>query len=249
MRFLFFSDIHGHAAGLDALLTALPQLRPDKLICLGDVATIGPQPREVVGRLRELDCHFVMGNHDLALLAPDRAAELQIAPPLLPSLAWSRSQLDGADLAFLASFAPTLRLPLPGGASLLCYHGSPAATTDQILPTTPAGPLTKLLGPKPAAIMAGGHTHLQMLRQHEGIWVVNPGSVGHGFRVAGSPEQPPQLLPWVEFALIDSNAEALHVTLGRLPFDIAAHRLSVQSSGLDELTKAWWLAQYQHVHW
>ena len=249
MRILLFADIHGHAAGLDALLAALPELAPDKLICLGDVATIGPQPREVVRTLRELDCHFVMGNHDLALLAPERGAELQIAPPLLPSLAWSRRQLDGADLAFLDSFAPTLRLPLPGGESLLCYHGSPAAPTDQILPTTPAGQLSQLLGPAPATIMAGGHTHFQMLRHHEGIWVVNPGSVGHGFRAAGSPDQPPQLLPWVEYAVLASSAAGVQVTLGRLPFDIVAHHNAVRASGLDELTKVWWLAQYQDARW
>ena len=243
MRVLLFSDIHGHATALEALLAMLPALAPDVVVCLGDVATIGPQPREVVGILRELDCQNVMGNHDLALLAPERMDELQIAPPLQPSLAWTRSQLDDEDLDFIASFAPTCRLPLTGTQMLLCNHGSPGATTDQILPTTPADQLTHFLGPTPETVMAGGHTHLQMVRQHDGNWVVNPGSVGQGFRSVGDGARPPQLLPWAEYALLDSHAGATQITLGRLPFDHAAHRAAVRASGLGEPLKRWWLAQ------
>ena len=38
-----------------------------------------------------------------------------------------------------------------------------------------------MLDGRAATVLAGGHTHLQMLRQHRGMFIVNPGSVGMPF--------------------------------------------------------------------
>jgi hypothetical protein len=57
-----------------------------------------------------------------------------------------------------------------------------------------------------------------MLRQHRGILIVNPGSVGIPFKeyVGGGP---PVVLPYAEYATIESDAGALTVQLHRLPLD------------------------------
>ncbi len=67
MRIGIIADVHANLAALDAVLAALAAEPADRIVCLGDVA-VGPQPREVVARLRELNGPIVMGNADAWLL-------------------------------------------------------------------------------------------------------------------------------------------------------------------------------------
>ena len=70
MRFGLISDIHGNLQALDLVLAELGKTPVDALVCLGDVASLGPQPRQVLARLRQLQIPVVMGNHDNYLLNP-----------------------------------------------------------------------------------------------------------------------------------------------------------------------------------
>src|SRR5262249_26857569 len=63
------SDIHGNLPALDGVLAQIAAERIEHIVCLGDVATLGPQPHEVIVRLRGLGCPVVMGNTDADLLA------------------------------------------------------------------------------------------------------------------------------------------------------------------------------------
>jgi predicted phosphodiesterase len=75
------SDIHGNAVALDAVLADLTRRGADEVICLGDVAAGGPQPREVIARLRELDCQAIRGNADGWLLDGLPAGRSDERPP------------------------------------------------------------------------------------------------------------------------------------------------------------------------
>ena len=172
MRVALISDIHGNHVALEAVLAHIESQDPDLLICLGDVATIGPQPVQVLESLRDTDCVCLRGNHDDALLRPESAEALNIARPLFSSLHWTLTRLNASDLAFLASFPATHCVTLDSQHQLLCFHGSPQSNTDLILATTPAAELDDLLGPSEAMVLAGGHTHIQMLRQHRGRLVI-----------------------------------------------------------------------------
>jgi predicted phosphodiesterase len=66
--------------------------------------------------------------------------------------------------------------------------------------------------------MAGGHTHIQMLRQHRGSLVVNPGSVGAPFEVFVNGHSP-QILSHAEYASIDLRGDDVSVTLHRVALD------------------------------
>ena len=50
-RWAFISDLHGNLVALERVLADLQHQAVDQLVCLGDVATLGPQPREVLSRL------------------------------------------------------------------------------------------------------------------------------------------------------------------------------------------------------
>jgi len=242
MRVALISDIHGHCTALDAVLDDIARESVDAVICLGDVATIGPQPGHVLARLRDLGCACIMGNHDAALLAPEKASEYQIASLLLPSLAWCAGQLTRGDLDYLQSFKPVIERSLGTDTTLKCFHGSPRSMVDVILATTPAEELDRLFAEGTAAVMAGGHSHIQMLRQHAGTLVVNPGSVGDAFLLPLVPGTTPTLLPWAEYGIVDWTNGRTSVDLRRVPFDLAAFFEVVSKSDIP--IRDWWLQQY-----
>jgi predicted phosphodiesterase len=82
-----------------------------------------------------------------------------------------------------------------------------------------------------AMIVASGHTHIQMLRQHRGRLLVNPGSVGLPFRehVAGAV---PSVMAHAEYAIVDASRSQLSVELHRIELDRRALREALSSSDL-----------------
>ena len=70
MRVALLADIHGNGFALDAVVDALATEAVDQIVCLGDVAIFGPQPREVLNLIRSLKCPVIMGNTDAWALAP-----------------------------------------------------------------------------------------------------------------------------------------------------------------------------------
>jgi predicted phosphodiesterase len=232
-RIGIFSDMHGNAIAFDAVLAALRAEGIEQFVCLGDVAATGPQPREVVQRLRELRCPVVMGNTDDHVLmppAPDSDDENVMRIREIDQ--WSAAQLSPDERAFVASFAPTVTLPLTDGGSLLGYHGSPHSYNDILLPTTPTEELDALLGEVTATVLAGGHTHQQMLRRHHQALVVNPGSVG--LPVDRIPADSSARNPaWAEFAVLTCGGKGdLRIELRRVPFDVAALLAAARQSGM-----------------
>ena len=243
MRIALISDIHGHHIALDAVLADLAREDVDKIICLGDVATIGPQPKQVIRRLIELGCPCITGNHDAALLEPEKALQYDIAPPLLPSLRWCSEQLESVDRGFLADTLPILEINLNAEKSLLCFHGSPNAHQDVIHSFTPVDQVTSFLRGTNADIYAGGHTHLQMLRNHDSRMIFNPGSVGAPFRSIPERGTEPSLFARAEYGIIDSDDQRIRFEFRQISFDQPAYIKVLKRSDLP--VKEWWLKQYR----
>lgn len=230
MRLAIISDIHGNLLALETALAEIDTLGVDRLICLGDVAELGPQPHEVIERLRSLACPVVMGNTDASLLSP---VPTDVDSPDAQLIAdidrWSAAQLTADDRAFMAAFAPTLTVDLDGAGQLLCYHGSPASFNDQIRATTPDEQLAQWLGEEGPRLYAGGHTHVQMLRRFRDALVLNPGTVGLPYdRVPGGAHNP----AWAEYAVVAVEGQRLSVDLRRAPYDVAALRAAALASGM-----------------
>jgi putative phosphoesterase len=179
MRVALLSDIHGNLVSLEAVLADLKEAAPDAIICLGDVAVTGPQPRQVIARLRQFNWPIVMGNTDAWLLNPQPWNTTdEEALRLLAIEQWSALMMELEDLDFIRTFQPTVAWDLTAGQNMLCYHGSPRSNTDLIKPETAEEELIeKFAGHRPT-ILAGGHTHRQMLRRFESCLLINPGSVG-----------------------------------------------------------------------
>lgn len=248
MRLGIIADIHGNAVALDAVLARLGRDGVDHIICLGDVALRGPEPRRALAVVRALGCPVVLGNTDAWFL--DWQAEGAVAP--VPWMAqrdeWCARQLSAADLAYIGTFRPAIEISLGGDTQLLCFHGSPRSHSENIVATTAADDVEGMLSGSTAAVLAGGHTHVPMLRYHGARVIINPGSVGLPFdRV--SLDDPIRLVPWVQYAVVDAQDDALSVELRRLPMDIAAVIRAAVDSGMpaaDRWAELWRTASRVH---
>ena len=239
MRLGIISDVHGNLVALEAVLADLEARRPDTLVCLGDVVALGPQPRQAVERVRALGCPVVMCNTDEWLLAPPPAepAADDRARRIADLAAWGAGELSPADLDFLRGFQPTVELSLGAELTVLCYHGSPLANTDRIVPTTPDEELDRLLAGSEAAVLVGGHTHEAMLRRHRGRVVLNPGSVS--LPVHHLPVPPSGRSRWAEYAVLDWDGARLSVEQRAVPLDLGAIERAARESGMPHAD--WWL--------
>lgn len=245
MRVALVADIHGNLVAFDAVLDDIAGERVDRVVCLGDVAAFGPQPAEVVARLREVGCPVVMGNADAELLAPRAAPADELFRRLWEIDAWTIARLTDADRAFIGTFQPTIPVALDGGITLLCYHGSPQSFDDQIRATTGDDELARFFAGFSAQLFAGGHTHLQMLRRYRDALVLNPGSVGLAYDRVPGPDTVVRNPPWGEYALLTVAGGRLGVDLRRVPFDVAALRRAAHDNGMPHAD--WWCAEWDEA--
>lgn len=215
MRIALISDIHANALALEAVLADIAQTGVDNIFCLGDVATLGPDPRAVIDILRDRRIPCVMGNHDEFLLVPDMLPDYNQSPVIMAAVDWCRDLLRPEDLEFVRGFQREIGIPAGRDSSLLLFHGSPRSHMEMILASTPAAELDTILGGRMATVMVGGHTHIQMLRQHKGQWIVNAGSVGMPFREDVT-TGPPQVLDHAEYATVEVRHGVLRVELNRV---------------------------------
>ena len=238
------ADIHGNLAALEAVLEVLAHEQPDEIVCLGDVAATGPQPRQVLDRLHRLGCPVVMGNADAELLLPIVAEPTadEDARKILDISRWGASQLDEADRAFIASFRPTVEIALANDRSLLCCHGSPQSYDDRITAITPDDALARLLDGHEAVTIASGHTHIRLLRAFRGREIVNPGSVGLAFQFF--PDGSVRVPPWAEFAILsDADDDAVSVDFRRVLYDRDATVRAMTEYGMPHA--AWWATDWR----
>lgn len=242
MRIAVFSDVHANLVALEAALKDIRHQSIDQMVCLGDVAASGPQPYQVIQRLIDLQIPCVMGNADEWLLEPEPyRGENEIYRKVSEIDNWCAHQLTAADFNFLRSFQETIELPFSDDGVLLCYHGSPRSNTDIIAASTPEADLESLLSGTRATVLAGGHTHIQMLRRYRVSILINPGSVGLGYELEMSAEKTHNTAR-AEYAILEWDAGILSITFRRVPFDLAQLRQAALQSDMPYAN--WWAEEW-----
>lgn len=225
MRIAVISDIHGNCLALETALADFVGETIDRMVCLGDAVQGGPQPAQVVARLRALNCPVVMGNADAWLLTGVDTGHEPITPERMRKMeairAWSLAQLSADDQRFIQGFQPTVELALDSDRSLLCFHGSPASFDDIILPDLLEADFQKFLSGHGSSVLTGGHTHLPQVRRLGDSFFFNPGSVG----LAYSHQQPDESFKadrWAEYAILTAADGRLRLEFRRVDIDADA---------------------------
>ena len=218
-RLALLSDQHGNDAAFRAALDDVERLGVEEVVCLGDVAQGGAEPAQTLDRLAALGCETVLGNADAFLLEVPVDSPEPVTERHLEVREWTLSQLDASHLEQIRSFAPVIRRELDG-VPLLLFHGSPRSYDDVLLPELGGEALKPFLGHE-AALLAGGHTHLQWTRAIGGALYVNPGSVGLSYDRFTDPPVERALAEW---ALVTVAAGAVAVEFRQVPYARAKPR-------------------------
>jgi putative phosphoesterase len=232
MRVALLSDIHGSLVALETVLSTIGREGVDQILCLGDVAATGPQPHAVSVRLQVVGCPIVMGNTDLWLLNPHFSETIDEATRQIEEVdSWCALQLTSSDLEFIRTFQPTIKFPLGETVQLFCFHGSPRSNTEIIDVNTSEDMLEQMFVGTHALVMAGGHTHVQMLRRYRDGFILNPGSVGLPFESKKFSEEIYNP-PWAEYAMVTWQNSGLSIELKRVPVEIDAIKRAILESGM-----------------
>ncbi len=90
MKRALISDIHSNLEALEAVLEDIHRQGISEVYCLGDIVGYGPNPRECLDKVMELDV-CILGNHDEAVLFDPLGFNLVARRAIL----WTRDQLKG----------------------------------------------------------------------------------------------------------------------------------------------------------
>lgn len=174
MRIAIFSDVHGNARALEAVLADV-QARGsfDQIINGGDLAFGGPRPREAMALLMARAYPTVVGNTDQWVAG--------LAGGSTPLVEWARRQLSPEHLEYLRGLPMSHRVEPPGMPPLVIVHATPASTTESVMPDAPEAVVRQMLEQARTTALVYGHIHRAYTRDVAGGLLVNVGSVGMPF--------------------------------------------------------------------
>jgi putative phosphoesterase len=206
-------DVHGNRDALEAALAAADGEGYDVLVLGGDYALFGPEPAEVVDRLRALrgPVLAIRGNTDRVLYDALRPPAWGQWPP--ETVDWYRERLGEERLAWLAGLPFAVAVE---GHDALAVHATPQSDEALLRADTPDAEVAAMLADVPQHLLLCGHVHVQYRRRVGAVEVVNPGSVGFPFDGQ----------PGAAWALVEDG----EVALRRAPYDAEAVARRLEAS-------------------
>ena len=215
MKLLVVSDIHGNWPALQAI-----REEADAIVCLGDIVSYGPFPRECVAWVRERAAYVVRGNHDTALAygVDPRAAgfKRELAEA---TLSQHREELSPEEVAWLRGLPTEIHFRFDG-SSLQAVHAAPSdhLFSYRLTPDLAEDEVKKEVETVRADMLLVGHTHLPMCRGVRTTGILNPGSVG----------QPLDGDPRASYAVIRDGVPEIR----RVPYEIEATAAGIREMAL-----------------
>ena len=230
MRVAVLSDIHANLAALDAVLGAVPSV--DEVWQLGDIVGYGPQPDEVVARLRDIGARGVRGNHDTAAVGGLDVTTFNV--DARRAIEWTAGIIAPETRTWLAALPERLERE---GFTLV--HGSPRDPLWEYVTSTPVARAGIAAMDTPFGLH--GHTHVPVayLEDDGHMETMSPGAgsvipfTGHRALLnPGSVGQPRDGIPTSSWMLLDTGT--CTATWNRTAYDVAGVQRAMESAGLPE---------------
>jgi diadenosine tetraphosphatase ApaH/serine/threonine PP2A family protein phosphatase len=118
MRIGIISDVHSNLEALTATLEAMERLKPDRVVCLGDVVGYGASVNECCSAVRKVAEVTLLGNHDAAVSG--RMDYSFYYDAARHALDWTASRIENEHMEWLRSLPYTHRIDEIGFS-----HGNP----------------------------------------------------------------------------------------------------------------------------
>lgn len=237
MRLGILADIHANREAFDACLARLEQENVDRLVFLGDIVGYGADPVYCADRVMAFAQNgaiVVRGNHDQAVLDM-REGMNGVAKA---AIAWTRTQLDPAQSAYLAGLPLTATL-----VDVLITHANGWAPGDFGYVLTPRD-AERSMQATDVHLTLCGHTHVPALyhaaplRPAQYFRPVNMVPIPLSGRlrwvaVIGAVGQPRAGSPNACCATYDIDQR--HLTYLSVPYDVQSAARKVREAGLPDI--------------
>ncbi|MCP4660558.1 MAG: metallophosphoesterase family protein [bacterium] len=212
MRAALIGDVHANLPALEAVLADARRRGAEAVWNVGDGVGYNAFPDEVVRLLGAVGAVSIAGNYDLKVLkVPRKAAQWRRKkrPEKWLAFKWAYEHLSEESRAYLAALPREVRLTVEGRRVLLT-HGSPGSIDEPLSPESPVERLGELARLARADVVACGHSHQPFAHQVDGVWFINPGSVGR--MDDGDPR--------ASYAILDIRRDLLEPHLLRIAYDV-----------------------------
>ncbi len=182
MKIAVLSDIHGNFQALESVMKDIEQNNCEKVLCLGDLAMAGPQPRAVIDYVRKQNNWIVIQGNTDKMIAEYTKETLENVRANAPVMA--NALLD--DILYIEEDKKEYLKNLPAqkeleieGVKILMVHGSPRRNNEDILPGMSLKTVEEIVQDTDADLIFCGHTHVPCGYQtNKKQTIVNVGSIG-----------------------------------------------------------------------
>jgi predicted phosphodiesterase len=218
------SDIHGNLPALEAVAEDIRSHSPNAVFVLGDMINGCPWSDRVLDRLLDYGWPMLLGNHDDAVIQLDtprmepRYADRQ----RYATLWWTREQLSPHHSAVLANLPTELQPRFDDVAQLRLVHGIPGNFFVGIRPDSPESWAARQLERVTENTLAGGHTHVPMIRRIRRWLVINTGSVAACYD--GDPR--------ASYALLHGDGHGWQAVIRRVAYNVNLVDAGYHETGL-----------------
>lgn len=202
MRIAILSDIHANDFALKATLDQIQTQDIDQIYVLGDIVGYYYEPKKVLELLEYHNATLILGNHELIL--KHAYEEMQLRGTLKSDygtgIKCALDQLSEIQIEYLIDLPMKVEFEVDSKRILLC-HATPWDIETYIYPDAEKELLDKCLDYQKDYVFLG-HSHYPMNVIHEGIHLLNPGSVGQSRDIGG-------LSSWMIFDTLSGNIDSI----------------------------------------
>lgn len=181
MKIAVFGDVHANLDALDAVFQHAADQGVLAYWCTGDLTGFGPQPDEVVRRIRGMKAVSVLGDFDRKVLKFEQKKEKWRSskrPEYFLALQWALENLTEVSKEYLLDLPHTIAFGI-GDHRILLGHGSPDSIKDEISLNSGEKRLKQYSSKSGADVILTGKTHQPFCRRVKGVYFINPGNVSN----------------------------------------------------------------------
>ncbi|MEO2206239.1 metallophosphoesterase family protein [Paenibacillus pabuli] len=224
-RIAIVSDIHGNMTAWEAVLRDIRSRGIERIFCLGDLVGKGPDPVQVVDRVRETCEYVIRGNWD-ELVAVNQDNE---------NFTWQAERLGAERLTYLKGLPFSHQFEL-SGRTIRLVHASPQSVYHRVQPWDEMEKRIAMFDAPAddpdfgeADIVGYGDVHNAYLQHFHGKMLFNAGSVGN-----------PLDMTQASYCILEGESgsdrnKALNLQFVRVPYDIEREVLAAQQANVPSL--------------
>jgi predicted phosphodiesterase len=178
----FFSDVHGNAVALDAVLADIDARKLQGAFCLGDLVGYGPDPNGVVEAVRDRGIPAIMGNYDEGVAFERGECGCFYSTTAAEAIGKASYEFTVREVTpenkeWLRALPGELTIELEGRPVHL-VHGSPRRINEYLTEDRDERTYDRLARAEAAEVLLFGHTHTPWHGRYGEVLFVNVGSAG-----------------------------------------------------------------------